>query len=264
MLGDSYGHLKSLKVEEHGTWFSLKSCYLKGFKTAPKDEYRASMGLVKTASPQHAMRPLACCGKPHQIPMGIARHLHTFKNLLPDTTYSLSVREPPGPQQLPGIWDHTGTQGLAARSHPTTPSRSSTAGGHPGCPRPRHQAPPWGWTGTLAHRWSWLSGAHGWAGLWGAGGQCCCCVTGAGTDGPRGADMRFWSMGKVRGMPGGLAGTVGAGRASWPQHLQTPVNPEAEMLCIAAAVFAAVPSVVHLLPRNLLLIFTTLGEVSPV
>lgn len=78
-------------------------------------------------------------------------------------------------------------QDLAGLIPPPQPA-SGAAGGSPG-----HQALPWGWAGMSAHRWTWLSGAHGWAGKgWG----------GAGTEVLRHCWGRDWGLG-------------GAGMGSW-------------------------------------------------
>lgn len=92
---------------------------------------------------------------------------------------------------MPGGWELgdfpvPGSHGL---SHP--PARSREAGGHWERPNPRHQAPHWrcakarpghGSTGGSSS----VGPMAAEAGLWGAGGQPCSGVTGAGADGPRG------------------------------------------------------------------------------
>lgn len=68
-------------------------------------------------------------------------------------------------------------QDLAGLIPPPQPG-SGAAGGSPG-----HQALPWGWAGMSAHRWTWLSGAHGWAGKgWGGLEPRSYGIAGAGTE----------------------------------------------------------------------------------
>lgn len=100
-------------------------------------------------------------------------------------------------------------QGLAARAHPTpqpgtaeveAPGQSMSLASHTSLGTGMGQAQ----AGTWAPGCAWLNGPRDQAGLWGARDWPCCGVAAAGNE------VGSWAVGRVRGVPGGWAGTV------WP------------------------------------------------